>query len=399
MTWQPTPRDALLAPDALLALLDPEPGEDAGVGGYITPSNIKTIEQHLASYTYWLQQDTVNALTVEAEALALVRKGLEQARSDIGDIVTVTSGSIADEFHDIEARLAVLETPPEVPTPEGAITIDMYGGSFVRARSDFSLLDGQPHWATVGLATTAGPNGAVIADLDALRATNAGATWWDDGGSLGKVNSATGSDVPASAVASMIERGRIVQVVHSTGPDGHPLLTVLDSVAPPVDTQTLAQLVARIDTRLTAVEAALPGHDNTITCEVTKAGVGGSLNPAQQVATLELLACGNANGFNPDRDPDMPPMKFVWANGITEADFSASTQPQPVRGRIASNDSGEGACNVFRTVDAAYNVVDAEAVRIAELVAWVAGGKHVVLRRVIDKNGNKHIGVVSVTEP
>jgi hypothetical protein len=122
---------------------------------------------------------------------------------------------------------------------EGALEIDLYGGSFVRVRPSITLPTGEDHWLKPALATTPGPGGAVIPDLAALRGYGHTATWYDKGGSLGKMTTASGNDVWPSDLATWIDHGQVMRVHDEVpGADGHPHLVYIASEAesqPPVE--------------------------------------------------------------------------------------------------------------------------------------------------------------------
>jgi hypothetical protein len=116
--------------------------------------------------------------------------------------------------------------------PEGELLIDLYGGSFVRVRPSFALVQGTETWLAPVLATEAGPGGATIPDLAALRGYGHTATWYDVGGSLGKMTTGSGNDVWPSDLATWMDHGQAM-LVRDEAPaaDGHPHLVYLSSEA------------------------------------------------------------------------------------------------------------------------------------------------------------------------
>jgi hypothetical protein len=158
----------------------------------------------------------------------------------LGDLSHVhIVGDLTTALDNLDARLHALEdaatTAPPPPTSEGWVEIDNYGGGFVRARvTTAGLEDAAEHWTEWRLAATPGPNGALIASADALTAMN-GATWYDHGGTLGKVVGQNGQDIGNVAVANYIRQHRLVKVKTDLTTDpGHPRLVVLDTYTPNV---------------------------------------------------------------------------------------------------------------------------------------------------------------------
>jgi hypothetical protein len=214
MTWSPDP--APPEPDVILGHL--ERGPDEGAAGYIEPADLSAITSALLSRDELTSGD------------------LRHVRRLLGDVHVLTPKSLTDYVAALEARVAALESgeaaPPILPSPEGKVIVDRYGGTFVRAffrQTDWptlTLTDGLDHWVTFDLARPGGPNGEVFADTAALRDMAAGATWYDVGGSLGKMSAVTGADIGSPALATWIDEQRMARVSHSVGTDGHPHLTV-----------------------------------------------------------------------------------------------------------------------------------------------------------------------------
>jgi hypothetical protein len=114
------------------------------------------------------------------------------------------------------------------------IGFDNYGGGFNRAywnptdHPATNLLDGNYHYLKPALATTAGPGGVVYANIGEMIAL-AGAGWFDNNGSLGKVRlESDNSDVPNATIAGWITAANILKVkVDNTDP-AHPNLMVAE---------------------------------------------------------------------------------------------------------------------------------------------------------------------------
>lgn len=145
------------------------------------------------------------------------------------------------DFHGYQttAQLRLLlddPPPPVVPgphNPEATLTVDLYDLHFVRLSHDPVLDDLGVHWIRPAMAATPGPNGEVLADTDALRATNAAAVWIDHGGNLGHVKTNTGEDLSARNLARYIDEGRTMEVqLDLTTDPPHPTLTVLATRLP-----------------------------------------------------------------------------------------------------------------------------------------------------------------------
>jgi hypothetical protein len=122
---------------------------------------------------------------------------------------------------------------PLPSTSEGLVEIDLYSGSFVRARATgVDLSDGNAHAFTFDLAKVAGPNGAVIHNVADLR-SHGGAVWFDAGGSLGKVKAPDGSDYLTTDAADAVQARTIMVGREDLASDpGHPVLALTDEAGP-----------------------------------------------------------------------------------------------------------------------------------------------------------------------
>jgi hypothetical protein len=212
MPFTPTPRDQWPSLDELVAQLDPESGE--GTSGYITPDDVKLIVQTL------LSADVAHA-------------------AELGDPTLITASvpehDLVHYLLRLEQRIVALENadaPVPVTPAEARMTVDNYGGGFVRLMFDGSayptvdLWDKQPHRVDLALATAPGPGGAVIPDLAALTAMG-GATWFDKNGSLGKVIGSSGADISHATLAQWIQDPKhIITVTFGDADPAHPTLTV-----------------------------------------------------------------------------------------------------------------------------------------------------------------------------
>jgi hypothetical protein len=136
---------------------------------------------------------------------------------------------------------------PLQPSPEGTVVVDRYSGTFVRARAEgVDFTGGAAHPFAVGLAATAGPGGALLADTAELRAMG-GAVWWDQGGALGKVYTAGGAELMAPELADMIDAGAVAHGTLDTTTDPtHPALRLSAAASLPRRRATLADLFATV---------------------------------------------------------------------------------------------------------------------------------------------------------
>jgi hypothetical protein len=176
---------------------------------------------------------------------------------------------------------------------------------------------------------------------------------------------------------------------------------VLDSVAPPVDTQSLSYQVANLMIRVADLEARVPATDPTFICAVTKYGTAPNIS-----LTMEIRDCGIANGFDPVDavaygGKPYPPMRFVWGIGASDADVPGATE---VFARVKEGDGAAGNTIVYSTTSGAQMQTPSLVLPVADLAAWIAGGKHVVLVPYADGNptwaassGPNSLGLASVT--
>jgi hypothetical protein len=174
--------------------------------------------------------------------------GDRQVREQFGDPTLLTQTHPAHDLMHwlvwLEGRVTALEAGggggPTVPTAEGTLEVDMYSGSFVRARDTGNVLtDGQPHWVDFALATVAGTGGAVIDPVAGVPAGTA-KTWYDQGGQLGGVVGPTGTDVTQTTMRNWVKYGRdaapgqahyvLLAHVDTTVEPGHPRLVISNVV-------------------------------------------------------------------------------------------------------------------------------------------------------------------------
>jgi hypothetical protein len=168
----------------------------------------------------------------QARRIDELQVALDAARFALGDLSHMAvHGSVATLLDDLEARMAVLEAAIP-PTTEGTLTVDKYSGNFLRVRwvpadnPPLPLTDGSVHYIKLALATTDDAGGVHFATTAELRAMNAGATWFDNMGTLGKVVGSTGADITGNAIASYIDADRILTVTFDGTDSAHPKLVV-----------------------------------------------------------------------------------------------------------------------------------------------------------------------------
>lgn len=146
---------------------------------------------------------------------------------------SVTVDGIELPSYRTTVRLHITPAAPPPPTPpqaEQTLHVDLYSGSFIRVMSNAVLDDGQPHWVMFDLATTPGPNGALISANGI--ASHDGVAWFDHGGQLGHVIHA-GTDLPNITLSNYIRQGRLAQVHVDTTDPAHPALIITDVYNPP----------------------------------------------------------------------------------------------------------------------------------------------------------------------
>jgi hypothetical protein len=169
----------------------------------------------------------------QAKRIDDLEVALDAAKVALGDLTHMNvHGSVAYLLDDLERRMAALEglIPP---TSEGILKVDNYGGGFLRVRwiqSDnptLPLLDGAEHNITLALATTDEAGGVHFPTTAELRAMNAGGSWFDNAGSLGKVTGSTGGDVSGNAIAGYIDESRILTVKYDATDPAHAKLIVV----------------------------------------------------------------------------------------------------------------------------------------------------------------------------
>jgi hypothetical protein len=171
-----------------------------------------------------------------------------QVRQELGDPALLTQMHPAHDLVHwlvwLEGRITALEAAgggsPVVPTAEGSLEVDLYSGSFVRARDTGNVLgDGQDHWVDFALATVAGPGGAVIDPMAGVPAGSA-KVWYDQGGQLGGMVGPTGTDVTQTTLRNWVKYGRdavpgqpqyvLLAHVDTTVEPGHPRLVISNIV-------------------------------------------------------------------------------------------------------------------------------------------------------------------------
>jgi hypothetical protein len=245
MTFVPTPPEEMPTPDAILARLDPAPGE--GPTGYIKPDDLRFawqaflsalvalgehvppeappadwsvlatrpdgvavwdvgVHDNIASYGHRLTdiEDTLNILLTRQNQLVL----------GLGDVSHVgVNGGIEAVLQSLTNRIHALEeaTPtvpgPTIPTSEGPLEVDNYSNGFVRVRDTGNLLaDGQIHPVHLAVATVPGPGGAIFPTANDIP-TGTGPVWFDVGGTLGYVDSAAGAHVTQTGLRNWTKYG------------------------------------------------------------------------------------------------------------------------------------------------------------------------------------------------
>jgi hypothetical protein len=134
--------------------------------------------------------------------------------TDLGDPSLLTATHPAPDLVHwlswLESRVTAVEAGgggAPLPSPEGYLDVDNYGGGFIRVRDTSHLLtDGQVHPVTMRLATVAGPGGAVISDPPGVPAST-NPVWFDNGGTLGYVNGTTGAHVTQTTLRNWVKYG------------------------------------------------------------------------------------------------------------------------------------------------------------------------------------------------
>jgi hypothetical protein len=200
--------------------------------------------------------------------------------------------------------------------------VDLYAGSFVRVIPDPAIPEhGAPVTATVELAKTPGPNGAVYDRPGDIAGT--AAVWVDYAGVLGKVQLADGHDVLGNTLTRWIRDDQVLTVRHGTA-GGHPTLVVDAVNDPPLPVSTVpvlepgAMFTALPAVQLVPVRWELhPG--NRFAYQVTDVVVAVPLTPyGTQYSRLEELTAdvltaltGTAYQLDPQvtyqSDPDNEP--------------------------------------------------------------------------------------------
>jgi hypothetical protein len=174
---------------------------------------------------------------------------------EIGSAAAVVAHTdLVTYISEVDTRVAALEHTPEPPTADAHVTVDNYGGGFIRVLNP-------PASGTIDitLATTAGPGGEVYPTLSDIPGSPA--VWTDFGGSLGHVRTAQGSDVMGSTLKEWIRRQSILTVHRDDADPAHPVL-VVDKVADPTpagSSLTLGNLKNIADAADTATTGSLLG--------------------------------------------------------------------------------------------------------------------------------------------
>jgi hypothetical protein len=131
----------------------------------------------------------------------------------------------------LEGRVSALETAQPIVV-EGSLEVDNYANGFIRVRDTGGLLaDGQVHSVNMILATTPGPGGVVITEPPGVPASTNPA-WFDDGGTLGYVKGATGTNVNQTTLRNWVKYG-------DPGTANHYVLYVHKTVDPADNTKPL----------------------------------------------------------------------------------------------------------------------------------------------------------------
>jgi hypothetical protein len=164
----------------------------------------------------------------------------------LGDVTSVgIDGGLEVILNGLSDRVEALElasggvNQPHLVS-EGFLYVDMYATSFERVRDvDGILTNGENHVVAMKLATTSGPGGAVIADVNSMPTGTTG-VWYDVNGSLGNVKTATGGNVTATAIKDWCKYGGnsasgtistlLIVKQDLTTDSAHPALIVLQKV-------------------------------------------------------------------------------------------------------------------------------------------------------------------------
>jgi hypothetical protein len=150
-------------------------------------------------------------------------------QEQIGDPSVVAAHTdLVGFISEVEQRVAAIEHTGEQAPPDLALEVDNYGGSFLRVQA--GAVPTAQATASMALATTPGPNGAIYPALSDI--PGGSALWADFGGTLGKTQTAAGVDVLGSTVKEWIRRGSILTVHRDNTDPAHPVL-VVDNVAQP----------------------------------------------------------------------------------------------------------------------------------------------------------------------
>jgi hypothetical protein len=105
--------------------------------------------------------------------------------------------------------------------------VDNYGGGFIRVGAGAVTTSTT---ATVALATTPGPGGAIYPGLNDVPGT--AAVWADFSGTLGHVRTAAGADVLGNTLKQWIRQGTVLTVHRDNADPAHPNL-IVDQVTNP----------------------------------------------------------------------------------------------------------------------------------------------------------------------
>jgi hypothetical protein len=254
---------------------------------------------------------------------------------------------------------------PIPSTSEGLVEVDLYSGSFVRARATtVDLSDGNPHAFTFALATVPGPGGAVIASVADLR-SHGGIAWFDNAGSLGKVHTLAGTEMTTDALADLVASGdlTVARLDLATDP-GHPLLVLTaDPAAPGRRRATLADLTDRIGGYTLTLRQVSPSEVDL----VASVEVPPSVPEGPRLSDVTVLELARSLAVGLPSDPESPVHARLLLAILTAEDAigqyahrrTAADWPTPFPAG-AHTAILQVASRVYRAVDVTFGVLQTE---------------------------------------
>jgi hypothetical protein len=149
-------------------------------------------------------------------------------QAEIGNAATVaTHTDLVGWLGEVGDRVSALEGSGEPPVADSHLFVDNYSNGFIRVSA--GSIAGSTT-VDLALATAPGPGGAVYPTLADI--PGQAAVWADFSGTLGKLKTATGSDVLGATVKEWIRKGAVLTVHKDTTDPAHPNL-VVDNVLVP----------------------------------------------------------------------------------------------------------------------------------------------------------------------